>query len=321
MKKYNHVIIDGTNLYWRNASIANKQYFTYKNDKINISGIVGSLNALQKLEKFFLQPNGIIWILFDNPDSATKYRKDIDPDYKSSREQIPEGVQIVGKYLIEILKIYNNYYRLVFAKHLEADDLVLPLVQLLNKSNSDDSILLISSDLDWSRSITKTCDWYNWKKLYTWDMFQLDYGFYPEANKVKLYKALIGDKIDSIPNPFYNKLKKIDWKLERKLLLPLIQQCNDIDDFFRKLYGKQLVLSENWIQRFKLIESRIRLNYQLVDFIIPINFDISKEIIKCEYSKNKLKFWFDIFGIAYEARMKKSVNPKSFFAWEEYKRV
>jgi len=298
-------------------------------DKINSPDIVsiGVHEVLKKLNAFeyqYLNNKGLIWLLFDNPSSVTRLRSDIDPEYKSHRDSMNENMKAGLNYLIETLKVYKDNFRVVFVDKLEADDLVKPLIEHINKVYSEDNknnILLISNDMDWSKSITDKINWYNWKNLYTNEVFKNEYGFYPQGNSVQLFKALTGDKSDCIPNPFYNLKASVNWRFPKEYLNNILMNCTDINDFFDKLYSGKLDIEAKWIERLKTVEARIRLNYQLVDFYVLEDFDIKDVIVECKYSKAKLKFYFDTFKLDYEPRMIDVNKPEEFLTWAKYHRV
>lgn len=317
-RKFDEIIVDMHNCYFRMVAGYPLKTINHKNKKIVVSGIEGSLRALGRLESQFLKKGGRMWLLFDNSNSLPKLRKDIDPTYKNHRESISNEMKVGIRYLIEMLKVYKDNYRVVFCDKMEADDLVKPVINYVGKTKD---ILLISNDMDWSKSMTPNILWYNWKKLYTNDIFKIDYKFSPEDNNVQLYKSFKGDKSDNIPNPFYNKDRDINWKLPEKYLNIILTNCDDINDFFNKLRKNCLGIDEKWTQRFKYVESRLRLNYSLVDFCIEDDFDIESVIVKSKYSKPKLRLWFDMFELDYEMRMVDVEDPDDFFGWASYKKI
>ena len=61
-----------------------------------------------------------------------------------------------------MLNNYSDKFKSVRLKHLEADDLV-PTILESTIGNS----LLVSTDMDWARSIDKNVDWFNTKQIFT----------------------------------------------------------------------------------------------------------------------------------------------------------
>jgi 5'-3' exonuclease len=319
MQDYNHLIIDMNNCYWRNITGRPVKKIRYKNNELVTSGIEGSIKSINKFETQFAVPEQrTVWLLFDNPDSIGNLRKDIDPDYKSQRERMPEDMKVGIRYLTEILKVYKDNYRLLFSDKMEADDLVNPLLETIPK---DESVLLISADMDWARSIDSYVHWYNWERLFTRKAFNVVYGFEPTQASVKLYKAFTGDKADSIPNPFHNNELDIDWRLRHETLMYVISECGDMDDFFKRLRAGQLNVSDKWMKRFQEVEARLRINYALVDFQISEDFDIRNVIWNSKYSRAQCRMWFDMFEFEYEPRFIDVEDPEEFFGWQEYKRI
>jgi 5'-3' exonuclease len=304
---YNHIVIDVLNCYFRNITGRKISKLKYQGKEIVTSGINGSIESINRFEKEFLFSGGTVWLLFDNPNSITELRKDIDPEYKNQRELLTQEFIIGIRILKDILKIYKDNYRIICIDKAEADDLVLPLVNYIDKK---EDILLISNDLDWARCINANIHWYNWDKLFYLEEFKRTFGFSPEGNKVQLYKSLRGDKSDNIPNPFFDKDRNINWRMPEQTILEIVNKYSDLDDFYKDISNYNL--TDEWKKRFKLVEARIRLNYSLVSFLLENIEDFDKYIQYCKFNKIECKLWYKTLGFKLEDRMSDNIIDDLF---------
>jgi len=286
---YKNLIIDSNNLFWR-SWFNNTTECVLGDTSIYNGGIELFIEKIKQLKKQFLYNEGKTYLLFDNPESTVKMRKLIDDAYKSHRlnnkysKEINRSIQ----YLKEILRNYFDNTYIIYIDACEADDLV-PLVLNLCKEKT----LVISADLDWSRNIEKDSgkqiDWFNYKKVYDLEEFKNEFGFYPNGNRIKLYKSIRGDNSDNIQNavPY----------LPEKILLHIIENFHDVP--IEKLLNKILqdtTISQKWKIELKNCENDIRKNYTLVDFI-DIDADIKEHMFECKKNKTLARVWFKIIGL------------------------
>ncbi len=82
--RYNHILVDGQNLFWRMYTVAIKKYIDETSNAISSWAIKSSLNYVQKIRKEFGYSDSTIYMLFDNPQTVINIRKEIYEDYKSS---------------------------------------------------------------------------------------------------------------------------------------------------------------------------------------------------------------------------------------------
>ena len=317
MEKYNKILIDGNNLFCRNWFVFKDSLVQLENGQTLISGpIKGSLASIKRLEKMFGAEDCQVFILWDNANSKCELRKQIDPDYKLNREKKKAIFYRSLNYLQFVLLYYKPNYSILFRHTFEADDLVKPLI---SKFSEYDKILLCSEDMDWSRLISQNINWYANKKLFDRHGFQRKYKFYPDGNNVTLFKAIRGDKADSIPIG----IKKI--RLEN-----LIKLLNDFDDIYDLLDGYENVnyLTPAWKDKIRENESRLRLNYQLADFLNISAEDIEQYIFKSEYSPRILFLLLKTLGYKLsemadytkEYHTKETYDSKTFFKYHKLKR-
>lgn len=312
--KYNFLILDGNNLFWR-AWATNVEQLIVDNEVIYSGGIAQFISRLNQLIDTFSYKDMVkVYLLFDNPTSTIKARQEIDENYKSHRlnKKYAKEIYKTIEILIRILKCYSNNFYILNKKDCEADDLTFPLLQHLNISNNGfDSALCISNDLDWSRNISENVHWYNFYNVFDISLFEKEYGFKPVKNKVKMYKAIRGDKSDGIPIglPY----------VKEDVVLQLIDKFNTMDDLVKNVYDSDFDTKV----KNKITENAKRLitNYQLVDFL-PIDGSIEENIIKCEQRIGELKIWYKVLKIELESWMQSTEElKKNFLKQKEYKRV
>ena len=312
--KYNFLILDGNNLFWR-AWATNVEQLIVDNEVIYSGGIAQFISRLNQLIDTFSYKDMVkVYLLFDNPTSTIKARQEIDENYKSHRlnKKYAKEIYKTIEILIRILKCYSNNFYILNKKDCEADDLTFPLLQHLNISNNGfDSALCISNDLDWSRNISENVRWYNFYNVFDISLFEKEYGFKPVKNKVKMYKAIRGDKSDGIPIglPY----------VKEDVVLQLIDKFNTMDDLVKNVYDSDFDTKV----KNKITENAKRLitNYQLVDFL-PIDGSIEENIIKCEQRIGELKIWYKVLKIELESWMQSTEElKKNFLKQKEYKRV
>ncbi len=309
MKKYKHLIIDSSNLFWRSL-YTNVEEIILENEIVYTGGIAQFISRLNQLIKQFAYENDVkVFLLFDNPASTIRIRQEIDENYKSHRlnkkhdKEIRKTIEI----LIRILKCYSDNFYIVNASSCEADDLTFPLIKYLNIQNdktgfNSEYALCISNDLDWSRNISDNVHWYNFHLVYNISDFEKEYKFKPTGNKVQMYKAIRGDKSDNIQIgvPY----------LKEDIVLQLIDKYNSMDKLLNNIYNSDFDAKvKNKINEHA---SQLRVNYQLVDFI-PIEKPIDDYIVQCGKRLGELKIWYKSLGIELESWMSTKEELKNNF--------
>lgn len=260
MTKYNRILIDVSNMYYRAFSVSRNMTTEVDGEVMATGGIYVLLRMIQSIRRNLLAEGGRIFYLFDNVTSGNQRRKEIDPDYKANRAKQDPVFTRGLDYLYLVLEVFNEGDRLIRRPGSEADDLVSPVLRSFG--NKGYSVLLISNDLDWSRSITDKVHWmvrdFVEKKdvIYTPELFKEKYGFAPSLEAVCLYKAIKGDPSDNIPVGVKN--------LKTETVLEIIGKVGTLRNLYLQL--STLGLSEKWQQAFIDNKDRILLNYQLVSF-------------------------------------------------------
>jgi len=279
--KYTSLFIDCNNLYHANF-YTHKEEKTISGKNIPIGAIEGTIISIKKLQREFLDDNGKIFILADNPLSTALMRKEIDPSYKINR--IKENSEFYRgiDYLLMILESYSDQFYIVRKEKVEADDCVPPLIKTLDKT---EKILLVSTDMDWARCIHYEgyyVDWYNRKEIMSNSKFIDKYGFPPTERNIITFKCIRGDSSDFIDIGVPN----IPSELVMKLL-----DYGDVHDIIRDCHYISF-LSKKWRDEIYERKGRLYLNYQLVSFIPISPEDIKLHILKGSRKKKNLKILY-----------------------------
>jgi 5'-3' exonuclease len=251
-------------------------------------GIFASLRMIQYIESNYLSEDGQIYFLFDNPSSGEIRRKDIDPDYKINRKKRDPQFYRGLDYLQLVFRNYKNGYRVIQRPETEADDLVFPILKSFEGHNH--LILLVSNDMDWSRSIGDRVHWLVHSKdkyiVFDKDLFFNKYGFYPGYNEVCLYKAIRGDVSDNIVAGVKG--------IPEQVVLDIVHQVKSVQNMFLKLNDIQI--DEQWKKAIRQNKGRIQINLMLIDYRPLSIADVREYTIISEFNKDMLFMYYRIFG-------------------------
>lgn len=302
---YQNLVFDANNLFWRSTSTCISKFITYEDVKLFIGGIQEFLKRVKEIQETYGRGDSTVYFLFDNPFSQINIRKIIsEGKYKHPRKskQVPEEIYKSLSIITEILRLYSDNFILLKGDNLEADDLTYPLKKYLD-SLKNGKTLFISADLDWSRNIDENNHWFNFQKIYTISDFKEDYGFSPEKNRVKLWKAIRGDQSDNIDSsvPY----------LPKDFLLHILETYQDVEDLFKRIRSDKF-LSKAWIDKIILNKDKIRVNYQLVDFI-PVEKPIEQFFIPCQREPKQSRLWFSLLELPTESWMETAESVKGTF--------
>lgn len=310
--KYNHILVDGNNLFWRSTCNSIQKMVEDSDENLFYSiTLQDSLDRINQIKKIYGNDETIMYIIHDNPFSRINEREMISSSYKHARKNknIPPVFYKSLEKLLEILKFYNNNLYIIGYDKCEADDLVLPVLKHIKGS-----ALMVSADLDWARGIDrdKQIHWFNYSKVYDVDNFTKDYGFNPSGNGVKIYKAIHGDKSDSIDNAVPHMPKNI--------LNHIINSYESIYDLLANMFRDENI-PKQWKLKLQDAQIQLKINYQLVDFL-PLDLSFQDIAIECKENIEKLRSWFSLLSIPFENRM---IDPKrdshSFLERKKYKRI
>lgn len=281
--KYSKIIIDGHNLYHRNYHVNKNLTFNVEGHTIITGGVYGFLRSLNMLKREYLSEAGQVYILFDNSHSKIESRRKLDPEYKNNRSELPKSFYRGVEFLQLILLRYDNDQFLVYRHSYEADDLV---ESIISQFSEYDRTLLVSTDLDWARSIRDNVHWLSKDTLYTPKSFEKEFSFPPSHSNVCFYKAFKGDPADNIKNP----IPRFPFETLTDAIMP---QYRDVYELYEGIHSGSLreSIGENWVEKLKDSEVREQLyrNWELVAFEGEPYSSIADAVFECSYSEKKKK--------------------------------
>lgn len=318
--KYDVLLIDLQNLYCR-AYFANESLtFDNGHEVIKTGGIFSSIMMIKRFIRDYLEKDGHVYILADNPTSKLQDRKLIDPSYKLNRIERPREFYRGLELLSAILLSYEDNFHYIQVPGIEADDFVPTIIDMIN---TDKNILLISSDMDWARSINyhnHKVIWYNFKEEINENIFESMFNFPPTEQNIISYKTYRGDKSDNIESGLPN--------IRERLILKMLEY-GTVDDILNDIDIIDFIPKE-WKEIIKSRKSRLLLNQQLVSFY-PIELSKIKEfLVTCKYKPFTLKILYESIGFdihkidsrVYDImREKKESKKKSDEEFDEFFRI
>jgi len=295
--KYDYLIIDMNNLYYRAVNVVDQKMVEYKSQKVNVNGVVQALKMILNLKSNFLTDTGTTYFLWDNPTSKDVQRKSILETYKGNREKMSKRFYREMDFLELILKHHSGNSFTCRAKHLEADDLVLPILE--RKIPKDKTVLLVSNDMDWMRPISDNIHSLYMGKIYDPTMFENQFGFAPSISNICFYKVFYGDDSDNI-KPVLSQMPKVLFKR-------IIQECGNIYDLIIKGNNKELGLDLGWIKRVNQEKQLLIKTWEIVDFV-EIGEDLFSYLHECTFKKEKLEILYTLYQLpisTFDKRFKK----------------
>lgn len=194
----NYVIIDGRNLLWRAASVA--QFLTTKVGKKleHTGGVYGFLNSVLKIHKTYGGKVVVAW-----EGNAENFRKTLYPEYKKRPKPDKEMKQFLKSLDDQQLKLRRILRRCGVDQYtgykVEADDVVGTLARKFRKKGK---VVIYSNDSDLrqlvGRRVTVVAAGHSGKDIvYDWEKVIEKDGVEPKL--IPDLKALMGDSSDNIP--------------------------------------------------------------------------------------------------------------------------
>lgn len=310
-QKYKFILLDTNNLFWRSFLVSSKNFITSKYKNLYSNAIIDALDRVRQIQYQFGYFDAKVYFLMDNPNSAIERRQEINEAYKSHREKkdAPKDFYKILNIFMEIIKSYDDNFYTLWGEGLEADDLTAPVLKSLPVGDGA-SALVVSADLDWSRNITRYVHWFNWHTVYNRERFLQKFNFKPTPERVKMYKAIVGDPSDNIE-------KAVPY-LPNDVLYDLLDHFESLPEMMKGILQYQNC-PEQW--RFKIYEAanKLKINYQLVDFL-PVKKDIMEFVYPCKRDVKQLRVWFDSLKIPYEDWMLDEDNmAENFFKTQSYR--
>lgn len=197
------LLVDSTNTFLRSYAAVPSM----DEDGNHVGGMIGFLKSIGLAIRTF-KPTRVV-LVFDGKGGSQRRRK-LYPEYKANRkppvrlnraydmttdEQEKENMKFQLVSLIEMLECLP--VTILALDHVEADDVIAYLSQLVTKNGGES--IIYSTDKDFLQLAAHNIKIYNpiKKKTFSEDVILEDYGIHPKH--FHFYRALNGDKSDNIP--------------------------------------------------------------------------------------------------------------------------
>ena len=154
--------------------------------------ILGVINMLRKLKQDF--PSDYIAAVFD-PKGRT-FRDDIYPQYKATRQAMPEDLAAQIEPLFETVRALG--WPIVVVDGVEADDVIGTLVKHAESKHGWDSVIS-TGDKDLTQLVTDKVLWVNTMSNERLDPAGVKGKFGVPPELIIDYLALMGDAVDNVP--------------------------------------------------------------------------------------------------------------------------
>ncbi|HQZ45653.1 MAG TPA: 5'-3' exonuclease H3TH domain-containing protein, partial [Usitatibacteraceae bacterium] len=175
--------------------------------------IMGVVHMLRKLAQDF--PSDYIAAVFD-PKGKT-FRDEIYPDYKATRQSMPEDLAAQIAPLFEVIRALG--WPLVVVDGVEADDVIGTLARRA-EAEHDWPTLISTGDKDLTQLVNARVTWMNTMSSETLDPAGVEAKFGVPPARIVDYLALMGDAVDNVPG--------VD-KVGPKTAAKLVQQFGSLD--------------------------------------------------------------------------------------------
>ena len=118
MAKYQNIVIDTNNLFWRASHKTIEEFMEFGKTKLYIGTIRNLLEKVKWITDKYARENTQFYFLFDNPTSKIKQRKLISSEYKHTRKsrKMPEHFYKTLLIVEEILKNYSEKYSILWGE-------------------------------------------------------------------------------------------------------------------------------------------------------------------------------------------------------------
>ena len=320
-ERYNNLIIDVVNFAYKTFQNGLSEAPEYVGKKeIYKTSACNFINAVESLKKSYLHSDGNVYLLFDNyfsradMQSAFQFadRKRLDEAYKATRKKENKQFYQTINFLRYYYMIGPEKYFTLRLDNLEADDLVKPILSIIDSSERS---LLVSSDLDWARYIRDNVHQLSSLKEdpKSFREISTELGFEITENSLIMYKAIFGDPSDNISAlvhktpenlaDFVEVVKNISYPEQLNLLI------GDVN-LRRKYPLLNSIASENG--RDKIPKSRLyTINVQLISAIKCSSEIVKANLVEGRNDETLFKSVKEAIGLE---------NPKQSFVFGNNKR-
>jgi DNA polymerase-1 len=217
--------------------------------------ILGVVNMLRKLKQDF--PSDYIAAVFD-PKGKT-FRDDIYPEYKATRQAMPEPLAQQVAPLLETIAAMG--WPVITVDGVEADDVIGTLVRMAGKQDMDS--VISTGDKDLTQLVNERVLWVNTMSNDKLDPAGVKAKFGVPPERIVDYLALMGDAVDNVPG--------VD-KVGPKTACRLIEQYGSLEgviehkDEIKGVVGENLRKVADWLptgRKLLTVKTDVELPFEL----------------------------------------------------------
>src|SRR6185503_20350591 len=254
--------------------------------------IMGVVNMLRKLKQDF--PSDYIAAVFD-PKGRT-FRDDIYPQYKATRQAMPEPLAQQVEPLLETIAAMG--WPIVTIDGVEADDVIGTLVRIAEKRGLDS--VISTGDKDLTQLVNERVLWVNTMSGDKLDPAGVKAKFGVPPEKIVDYLALIGDAVDNVPG--------VD-KVGPKTACKLIEQYGSLEGVIEHADEVKGIVGENLRKVKEWLPTGRQLLTVKTDVELPFTLD---ELVDKGPDTEKLAALYQRFGFSTlrDALLKKEDAPE-----------
>ena len=256
--------------------------------------IMGVVNMLRKLVQDY--PSDYIAAVFD-PKGKT-FRDAIYPDYKATRQSMPEDLAAQIEPLFETIRALG--WPLVVIDGVEADDVIGTLARHAERVHGWDT-LISTGDKDLTQLVSERVTWMNTMSNETLDPAGVEAKFGVRPERIIDYLALMGDAVDNVPG-----VEKVGPKTAAKL----VQEYGSLEEVMAHAGEVKGVVGENLRKSLDWLPTGRTLLTVKTDVALPFAIE---SLTRAEPDKAKLAQLYERFGFRSlrEALLKGEENAPS----------
>ena len=241
------------------------------------NAIFGVVNMLRKLKQDY--PSDYIAAVFD-PKGKT-FRDDIYPEYKATRQAMPEDLAAQVEPLFETIRALG--WPLVVVEGVEADDVIGTLARHAESVHGWDT-LISTGDKDLTQLVSGRITWMNTMSNEVLDPKGVEAKFGVPPERIIDYLALMGDAVDNVPG--------VD-KVGPKTAAKLIQEYGSLEGVMAHAGEVKGVVGENLRKALDWLPTGRRLVTVKTDVALPFEIE---SLVQGEPDREKLAALYERFG-------------------------
>ena len=234
------------------------------------NAVYGYLQMVSKLLKDH-QPE---YVAFCHDRKEPSFRKDIDPNYKANREEMPEDLVPQMPYIKKVAPLLGIAS---FDKEgFEADDLIGTFCEKGRQWGLD--VVIVSGDKDFGQLIADDVTMLDTMKSVTYDRFKVMEKWGIEPSQFIDYLAIVGDSSDNVPG-----VKGVGPKGAQKLL----SEYGTLDGIYENLDG---IKSKSVRQKLEDSKDSAYLSQKLVTIIKDVELEVElSDLSRQDIDENNLR--------------------------------